>query len=182
MKSFMPKPRIVLIGFRATGKTTVGRLLAEALGLPFIDLDTYLEGSFGKSIAQVVAEKGWAYFRAREKEALREMASRRPLVLACGGGAVLHQEEMARLAQDSLIIWLKASKEVVARRLAQDAKTAAQRPALKGKDPLVEIEAVLAEREPLYRKFAHLALDTEKLLPTEVVEKILLALDQRATA
>ncbi len=177
----MPNARIVLIGFRATGKTTVGHLLSEALGLPFVDLDTYLEGLFGQSIAQIVEEKGWDYFRTQEKAALKEMASRRPLVLACGGGAVLHQDEMERLAQDSLVIWLKASKEVLAKRLAQDTKTAAQRPALKGKDPLCEIEAVLAEREPLYQRFAHIVLDTDQLLPQEVVEKILQALDHKAT-
>ena len=86
----MPNTRIVLIGFRATGKTTVGHLLSEALGLPFVDLDTYLENFWGQSIAQIVEERGWDYFRAQEKAALKEMTTRGPLVLACGGGAVLH--------------------------------------------------------------------------------------------
>ena len=172
--------KVVLIGVRATGKSTVGRLLAQRLGVPFIDLDELLVTRFGCPIAEVVASRGWAYFREAEREALKEMLEEGPLVLACGGGAVFHQEEMESLRREALVVWLRAPKEVIAKRLTEDAKTSSQRPSLTGKDVLSEIEEILKSREPLYRRFSHFALDTASVSPEGVVAKILGALKERA--
>ncbi len=166
-------PKIVLIGYRATGKSTVGRLLAENLGLPFIDLDQYLVQKMGRSIREVIAEKGWAYFRAREKEALLEMASRGPMVLACGGGAVLHEEEFTFLKKGTLVVWLSAQPETIAERLSRDSSTKENRPSLTGKNIFEEIKEVLISRLPLYRKFADLIIETDQQSPEEVVERIM---------
>ncbi len=165
-------PRIILIGYRATGKSTVGRLLAERLGLPFLDLDQYLVQKMGQSIKEVVAEKGWAYFRAREKEALLEMAGRGPIVLACGGGAVLHEEEFGFLKKGALVVWLSAQPETIAKRLSRDSSTKENRPSLTGKDVLEEVREVLTSRLPLYQKFADLVIETDQQSPEEVVKTI----------
>ncbi len=167
----MPK-KIILIGYRATGKSTVGRLLAEKFGLPFLDLDQYLVRKMGRSIREVVAEKGWEYFRAREKEALLEMAGRSPMVLACGGGAVLHEKEFISLKKGALVVWLSAQPETIAKRLAKDSSTRENRPSLTGKDVLEEIKEVLISRLPLYRKFADLIIETDQQSPKDVVELI----------
>lgn len=166
-------PKIILIGYRATGKSTVGRLLAEKLGLPFLDLDQYLVQKMGRSIKEAVAEKGWAYFRAREKEALLEMASRGPLVLACGGGTVLHEKEFDFLKKGALVVWLSAQPETIAERLSRDSSTKENRPSLTGKDILEEIKEVLTSRLALYQKFADLVIKTDHHSPKEVVKLIM---------
>jgi len=168
--------KIVLIGYRATGKSTVGRLLAEKLGLEFLDLDEEIEARAGKSIAEIVAEGGWETFRKLERELLREMAQREGLVLALGGGAVMHEEEMEALSRGSFVVWLTASPETISWRLSADQKTASQRPSLTGKDVLAEIEEILEARTPLYRRFAHLTCPTEGKSPEETVSEIISAL------
>ncbi len=178
----MPKERVVLIGFRATGKTTIGQLLAQRLEWPFVDLDHLIQEQLGQSIAEIVQQRGWAYFREREREALEALSFSKPMVLACGGGAVLHQRELENLAKDSLVVWLKAPIEVIRRRLQADQKTKTQRPSLTNKGLWEELEALLDQRTPLYQHFAHLIVDTAELLPEEAVEFIEKSLRQRALA
>ncbi len=169
----MAKEKIILIGYRATGKSTVGRLLSKELGIPFIDLDEYLVKKFGRSIAQVVAEHGWEYFRAKERKALIEMAEKPCcFVLACGGGAILHENEFSNLKKEAIVIWLSARPDTIAKRLQEDKQTQNNRPSLTGKDVVEEITEVLASREPLYRRFADLAIETDSLSIKEVVELI----------
>ncbi len=167
---------IVLIGFRAAGKTAVGRLLAQALGWPLVDLDEELMREAGQSIAEIVAAEGWAGFRRREKELVRRYAGRPGLVLTPGGGVVLDPENVARLKHHGVLIWLTAPAAVIRDRLARDAGTAVSRPGLQGGDPLAEVEAILREREPLYRAAADLIVDTATLTPEEVAARILRAL------
>lgn len=164
--------KIVLIGFRATGKTTIGRLLAERLSLPFLDLDEYLTRREGKSIAEMVAEGGWPYFRRKEREALREISGLKEGVIALGGGAVMHEEEMELLREDACVVWLKSPPEIIARRLAADKNTDLQRPSLTGADVFQEIETVLSKREPLYQRFADLEVETSSASPEEIVARI----------
>lgn len=164
---------LVLIGFRAAGKTAVGRLLAQVLGWPLVDLDTELMREAGKSIAEIVAAEGWAGFRRREKELVKRYAGRPGLVLTPGGGVVLDPENVARLKEKGLLIWLTAPAAVIKERLARDAGTAVSRPGLQGGDPLAEVEAILREREPLYRAAADVVIDTAELTPEQVAAKIL---------
>ncbi len=165
--------KIVLIGYRATGKTTVGKLLAQTLGLDFLDLDQYVESCAGKTISEIVTEGGWEAFRSLERQALKEMIGREQLVLALGGGAVMHEEELEALKQESLMVWLTASPETIAKRLMADQKTSSQRPSLTGGDPVSEIKEVLERRLPLYERFAHLVCVSEEKEPEEIVEEIL---------
>lgn len=168
-----PPRALVLIGFRAAGKTAVGRLLARALGWPLVDLDTELMREAGKSIAEIVAAEGWEGFRRREKELVQRYGGRPGLVLTPGGGVVLDPENVARLKENGLLIWLTAPAAVIRERLARDAGTAVSRPGLQGGDPLAEVEEILRAREPLYRAAADIIIDTTDLTPEQVAARIL---------
>lgn len=174
LASLSRSPRqVVLIGFRAAGKTAVGRLVAQALGWPLVDLDAELMREAGKSIAEIVAAEGWEGFRRREKELVQRYAGRPGLVLTPGGGVVLDPENVARLKDTGILIWLTAPAAVLRERLARDAGTAVSRPGLQGGDPLAEVENILKEREPLYRAAADMIIDTTNLTPEEVAARIL---------
>jgi len=156
-----PPRKIILVGFRATGKSSVGRQLAEQLGVDFLDMDQVLTTRHGE-ISRVVAEHGWDFFRAREKELLRELIDLPEGIIATGGGAVLHQELWPALRASGLVVWLTSTLELICQRLTQDPVSGSQRPSLTGGDIRAETAAVLAEREPLYRAAAHLAVDSNR--------------------
>lgn len=164
--------KIVLIGFRCVGKTTIGEKLAKILGWNFIDLDTEIQRKEKKTIKKMVEEKGWEYFRRLEKEEMKRLENLKNVVVALGGGSVYHQEELEALSKKSLVVWLYASTEVILKRIKEDEKTASQRPVLKNLDLEKEITEVLKERIPLYEKFSHIRIDTDKASPEEVVKKI----------
>lgn len=166
------KTKIVLTGYRATGKTSVGRILAGRLSFSFVDTDKEIEKQQGKSISEMVGEHGWGYFRAAERDFLSSLLPRQNLVIAPGGGAILHREVWAELMETSLVIWLQADVQTINGRLAGDSWSASQRPSLTGQDMIKEITAVLAEREPLYRQGSHYAISTHKPVK-EIVEEIL---------
>lgn len=177
MKSDTKKrTKVMLIGYRATGKSSVGRLLAARLGVDFVDTDRLLEAQYGP-ISRLVAEKGWDFFRAREKEVLASLVALENGVLATGGGAVLHQDVWPDLMASGLAVWLTATAPVIRQRLAADETVnQGQRPSLTGSDIQHEIETVLAEREPLYRSGSHLAIETGVKSIAEIVEMIETAL------
>jgi shikimate kinase len=166
------KFNIVLIGYRAVGKTTVGAQVAHRLGRPLIDFDAILEQEAGESIPNLVSREGWPEFRRREKAVVQRYASQEGLVLATGGGVILDQENTARLKATGKLIWLKASSATIKARLSCDAQQTATRPGLTAKGTLGEIDEVLASREPLYQEAAtvSLAVDTESA--AEVAQRI----------
>lgn len=159
----MHKPirKIILVGFRATGKTSVGRLLAEHLGVEFLDMDRVLTERHGK-ISQVVAEHGWDFFRARERELLKELVDLQEGVIATGGGAVLHREIWPAMRESGLVVWLTSTLELICQRLGSDPASDSQRPSLTGRDIRAETATVLTEREPLYRAAAHLTVASNR--------------------
>lgn len=159
----MHKPirKIILVGFRATGKSSVGRRLAAHLGVEFLDMDQVLTARHGE-ISQVVAVHGWDWFRAKEKELLRELIDLNEGVIATGGGAVLHQELWPAMRESGLVVWLTSTLELICQRLSSDPASPGQRPSLTGRDIRAETAAVLAEREPLYRAAAHLEVDSNR--------------------
>ncbi|MDI6853798.1 MAG: shikimate kinase [Deltaproteobacteria bacterium] len=171
-----PAPNLVLIGYRATGKSSVGRDLADRLNRPFVDLDEVLVQEAGRAIVDIVAQGGWEDFRRREKELAQRFSRTGGKVLASGGGVVLDQENVQVLRESGILIWLKADPQVIRQRLGLDAATQAFRPSLTGADALAEVEEVLAQREPLYRDAAHFVIDTTKLSIPEVVDRILQAI------
>lgn len=174
--------KIFLIGYRATGKSSIGRALAARLGLPFLDMDQEIEQRAGQPISALVAAAGWEAFRRQEQALLAELADREEaLVIATGGGAVLHQALWPQLKANHLVVWLTADLATIAVRLAADPLTMSQRPSLTGQAVEAEIAPVLAEREPLYRASANCVVDTTAT-PVETVVEQLVAAYRQSTA
>jgi shikimate kinase len=171
-----PQPNLVLIGYRATGKTSVGARLAARLHRPFVDLDEVLVREAGRSIADIVAQGGWPEFRRLEKELVARYAAITGQVLAPGGGAVLDRDNVAALRENGIIIWLTADPDTIQARLAQDQPRDANRPSLTGSDTIREVTEVLNQRAPLYQAAAQIIVDTTHREVAQVVELVLEAL------
>ena len=171
---------IILMGLRCTGKSTVGRRLAEMLGVPFTDTDEMIEQRTGRLISRIVAEKGWPAFRAEEKAVIRELAGADRGVIALGGGVVCDAENVEVLKANGVFVWLSTRPEAIAARMAKDAAHGAERPSLTGAPSVNEIQAVMAEREPLYRRLADIVVDTTEIEADRVAEVIRAGLRERA--
>jgi shikimate kinase len=167
---------LTLIGYRATGKTTLARLLAERLGWDWIDADVEIERRAGKSIARIFADCGEPAFRDLEAQVIADLCRRDRLVLAAGGGAPLRPESRRAMREGGKVVWLTARPETIRARMTADATTAARRPSLSNRAPLAEIVELLAKREPIYRESADWVVDTEGRTPealvTEIVEEL----------
>lgn len=164
---------VVLIGFMGTGKTSVGRLLASRLGCAFHDLDRRIEERCGMSIPAIFAQHGEPYFRAREKEAVREAAARANLVIATGGGTVKDPENVALLRRSGILVALTADVDTILQRTA----SRGARPVLDSADEgdrRAAIVQLLAERQSLYEG-ADITVDTGVRAPLEVAEYIVQA-------
>jgi shikimate kinase len=166
-------PRMTLVGYRGTGKSTVAELLARRLGCGWVDADAVLEERVGCTIAALVRDRGEPAFRDAEAALLAELVARDDLVLATGGGVVLRPENRRLLADRGRpVVWLQAPAEVIRARLAADPMTPDRRPALSGRDPLDEVEAALADREPLYRVCADLVVDSATDEPETIADRL----------
>ena len=164
---------IFLIGFRGTGKTTVGRLLAEKLDWEFIDTDEYLEKKAGKTIRQIFQEGREALFRDMEEEVIRELSGMEDKVIAAGGGAVLREINVKNMKQNGLVILLEADARTIHERLQKDPKSSTQRPNLTDLGHFNEIVHLLEYRRPYYEKAADHRIDTTTISPAEVAKVIL---------
>ena len=161
---------IFLVGPMGSGKTAVGKQLARALGLPFVDSDAEIEQRTGVDIPLIFDKEGEAGFRAREREAIAELVTRRGIVLATGGGAVLLPENREALRSHGTVVYLKTSVSQQARRV----RRGANRPLLAGtEDPAARLAALMTQRAPLYEGLAHLTVSTDGSLVAAVVARIL---------
>jgi shikimate kinase len=165
---------IILIGLRGSGKTTIGRALAVRLGVAFCDLDDLTVRAMGAaSVAEAWRAQGEVGFREAEKKALAEALSTQGGVLALGGGTAMNAGAAERLneaqAAGARIIYVRAGAATLRGRL--EGKTA-DRPSLTGADPLAEIEAVLAKRDPVYLKIADVVVNTDGLQAAQAVEAV----------
>ena len=163
---------IVLIGYRGTGKTSVGMALSKRLAKAFCDTDDYIEKKAGIPISDMVAKDGWTFFRAREKEIIREVSCFKDCVIAAGGGAVLDAENVENLKKNGVVILLEATTQTIFERMRYDKKTDQQRPSLTGKDPYEEIEEVLEFRRPIYQKAMDFSVDTTSKSIDQVLDEI----------
>ena len=147
--------RIILVGYMGSGKTTVGRQLALALGISFYDLDWYIEMRFHRTIAQLFAERGEDGFREMERNMLHEVAEFEDVVLSCGGGTPCFFDNMAYMNSMAQTVYLKADPEVLAMHLKMGK---VERPLIKGKseeDLLAYIRESLQYREKFYTQAKH---------------------------
>ncbi len=167
---------LILIGFRGAGKTTVGKILARRTGREFIDTDELIERRIGLTIQEIVAQKGWTFFRDLERKVISEVAHTDSKIIAAGGGSVLAEENVKAFRKNGLIIWLKADLQIIAARLRKDPEKNAQRPSLTGKGTMHEIEEVFRAREPIYAQIAMMEIDTTNMEAEAAAEKILKSL------
>jgi shikimate kinase len=167
------KEKIILTGYRATGKSSIGKILADMLGFGFIDTDETIEKRQGETITEMVGRGGWDLFRRKEENLLLELARSRNKVIASGGGSVMHERAWSKLRQDALVVWLTADIKTICRRLAADGDTEDQRPPLTEMGTMDEIAMVLSQRQSLYEKSSDITIDTEGKKPEEVAEIIL---------
>lgn len=170
---------VFLIGYRGTGKSTVGRLIAQRLGRQFVDADDEIEQRAGTTIAEIFASEGERGFRDRESLVVSELAGRRQVVVALGGGSVLREENRNAIA-DGRVIWLQAAPETIHERVHADQTTAQRRPNLTAAGGFEEILTILQQREPIYESCADVIIDTEAKTPEQVADEILEALSQGA--
>lgn len=159
---------IALCGFMGTGKTAVGRLVAEQLHFAFLDTDTVIEARAGKAIAQIFEEQGEVAFRELERRIVSELAQRDRTVISTGGGLVVDPLNLASLKEHAVVVCLWASPETIWLRV----KNQNHRPLLKEADPLEKIRRLLAERAPFYKQ-ANVLLSTELRSPREVAQQVL---------
>ena len=160
---------LVLIGYRATGKSLVGALLSKRLKRPFLDTDELIQKEADQTIPDIVATKGWDYFRRLEKGVVARVSALDQHIIATGGGVVLDPENTARLRKTGFLVWLKADAATIKSRLAVDSS----RPPLTGSDTVDEVSEVLHERLPAYRRAAHISIDTTNLSPAQIADSIL---------
>ena len=173
------KMNIVLIGYRCSGKTVVGKTVAKRLNRVFIDADDYLEYKAGRSIERIVEEEGWGYFRELEKKVIDELSGQDNLVMATGGGVVIDDENISHLKENGLIFWLQAEADILKARMDNDQRVGKKRPSLTGQDPVEEIRNVLDQRAPFYEKAADRAIDTDNLSLEQTVDRIIEMIQQQ---
>jgi 3-dehydroquinate dehydratase/shikimate dehydrogenase len=170
------KRTIALIGLRGTGKTAVGRALAELLNDWHVDTDEVVEQQAGKSIATIFAEEGEDGFRRRESAALALALAQAPAVLSVGGGAILQPRNVDLLRSRTRVVRLTAPNEVLVQRLSNDPTSTSRRPALTGLPPAQEIERLRRERAVIEESVSELDIDTSARTPKAIALEIATAL------
>ena len=164
---------VVLIGYRGTGKSTVGRIVAARLGRVLVSTDAEIVKVAGQRIPEIVEKHGWEYFRNLETKICQELAGRDGIVIDTGGGAILRSQNVEGMKRTGKLFWLTASVETIAKRIGSDT----QRPSLTGTKSFVdEIQEVLRERTPKYQAAADYVIETEGKSLTQVADEILVRL------
>ncbi len=168
----MTKPRrirnLALIGFMGTGKSTIGRIVADELKFKFLDTDHMIESRTGKTVSQIFADTGEKNFRELEQSVVNEVAGVEKTVIACGGGLAANQENLDSLKTHALVVCLWLSPEKIWERVRHQS----HRPLLQDKDPLGKIRALLAAREAFYKQ-ADVLVNTEMRSAREVAQHVL---------
>jgi len=159
---------IVLIGYRGTGKSAVGQILAERPNRECVSMDARIVEKAGAPIPQIVEQRGWPGFRDIETEVAQELAAQDNLIIDAGGGVIERPENIEALRNNGAIIWLQASVATIVSRIEADT----QRPSLTGAKSFTdEVTEVLERRTPLYQAAAQYTVDTDALTPEQVAEK-----------
>jgi shikimate dehydrogenase len=159
------KKRIILTGFRGSGKTTTGTMLSERTGLPFYDTDSFVEAEFKSSIAEIFSQGGEAAFREIESKVIRGLPHE-PCVVATGGGTILNHENIMNLRRGSVVFLLDVSPETAAMRIS-----GSERPSLTGKTIGEEADGLITQRMPYYRMASDFCIDAG-LAPEEICDRI----------
>lgn len=170
---------LVLIGYRAAGKTTVGRRLSTLLQRVFVDSDEMIEQRQKMAIEEMVRSHGWDHFRVIEREVISELSNYDHLIISAGGGVPVDPENVKALRKNGLLIWLKADVEVLLKRMSGDIQSVIKRPSLTGRGTLSEFKEVLTQREPVYAGASEVQVDTSLLDVDGVANHLLSMLNER---
>ncbi|WP_287398382.1 shikimate kinase [Nitrosomonas sp. H1_AOB3] len=165
---------IILIGMMGSGKTTVGKLLANLVGKTFIDIDHEIQRRTGVGIPVIFEIEGEAGFRKRESEVLRDIVRQQNIVLATGGGAILHPDNRALLRQHGTVVYLCAPVTELRRRTYLDKN----RPLLQTGNVHAKLIELFTQRDPLYRETAHIIMDSGRQSARAFVQKLIQKLRQ----
>jgi shikimate kinase len=170
-EGLVPPRTVALVGLMGAGKTTVGRRLAQALGLPFVDADEAISTAAGRSIDDIFAERGECEFRRGERQVIARLLAGPAHVLATGGGAFIDPNTRALMKAQAITIWLRAPLDVLMKRVSRRD----HRPLLKEDDPQAVMQRLMDERYPIYAE-ADLTVDTTHTPHHTAVVAILAAL------
>ena len=161
---------IALLGFMGVGKTAVGKVLAKMTGMNYVDIDEIIVDRAGKTIPKIFEEEGELVFREIERAVTHEIAGLDGQIIACGGGTVLDDENLASLRRASKMVLLNAETEIILERGEKDED---KRPLLMADDKLGRIQSLLKARESGYMRAADIVVSTSKKTPEQVAEEIL---------
>jgi shikimate kinase len=176
MTASPPRRTIALVGLMGAGKTSIGRRLAQRLGLPFIDADAEIEAAAGMTIPEIFERHGETAFRDGERRVIARLLDNPPHVLATGGGAFMDPATRVLLRARAVTVWLRADLELMLARVGK--RGLGNRPLLRGGDPRVVLEGLMAERYPVYAE-ADLTVDSRDGPAEATVERVLEALSRR---
>ena len=164
---------IVMVGLMGAGKTSIGKRLAQRLGVPFIDADHEIESAAGCTIEEIFERYGEAAFRDGERKIIQRLLERPPHVLATGGGAFMDAETRARIKAAGVSVWLKADLDVLVRRVSRRSN----RPLLKRGDPRDVLAKLMEQRYPVYAE-ADICIDSLDAPPETTVDRVIEAIDR----
>jgi shikimate kinase len=171
---------IVLIGYRCSGKTAVGEILGNELGMDFLDTDALIEEMAWCSLETLISRKGWDHFREIERGLVHDLSTSDNLVIATGGGVVMDEGNVNDLKKNAWVVWLRGSPEVLKERMDRDQSSGKRRPSLTGVNPLEEIEQVLGIRDPLYEQAGNFMVDTSDISVHEAAGLIITNLPKKS--
>jgi len=163
---------VVLIGYRCSGKTTVGRALAKVLGRQCVDTDMAIEEYARTSLHKLVDGYGWDCFRQIEERVIKRICGKDNLVIATGGGAIVREVNRMALKRNGWVVWLEGKVEVLKKRMRIEETVGKSRPSLREMDSFNEIEQVMESRRRLYEGMADLIVDTTEADVRQVVDII----------
>lgn len=163
---------VYLIGYRCTGKTTIGKLLSKKLNLVYIDTDQMIESKINMSISEFVLEKNWSEFRKIEKAMLLKTKKNQKAIISTGGGIILDPENRTFIKKHGYSCWLTANINTILERFKKDEISVSQRPSFTSSDLESETRELLKIRNPLYEDTSHLKIDTSLLTPENIVNTI----------
>jgi shikimate kinase len=163
---------LFLIGYRCSGKTTIGKSIAMTIDWPFVDSDLLVIKESGKSIKDIIDTAGWNAFRRMERSALKQICADDRQVVATGGGVVLDESNILAMKTSGMVVWLDATAETIQKRMLQDKNTGNFRPALTDKGRIEEIEDMLLQRKPYYEGASDFYIGTDDVPADEITRRI----------
>ena len=164
---------LFLIGYRCSGKTTIGKSIAMTIDWPFVDSDLLVIKESGKSIKDIIDTEGWDAFRHMERSALKQICTDDCQVVATGGGVVLDEANIQAMKTSGMVVWLDATAETIQKRMLQDRNTGNFRPALTDKGRIEEIEGMLLKRNPYYDSASDFYIGTDDVPVSEITKRII---------